>query len=675
MILPLGHEQTSVRRLPWVTFTIMGLCVLAYLLSMAGVHRAERRANQLLGEAVEYFRDHPYLEFDARLRARVPSAGHEMLDAQIEILRQAGPQAPRDPSELRRQQEEYERLVGAAFNARDSSPLFDWGLVPADITLHGLVTYQFMHGGLLHLLGNLFILYLAAPFVEDVWGRPLFGTFYLVAGVVAGLFFAARYPVFDGPLIGASGAVAGVMGAFLVRFWKARIRFFYWIFIFFAGTFTAPAWLMLPLWFLKELLWARTGDVVAGASGGGGVAYWAHVSGFAFGVVVAVAMSYFRVEERFIHRAIESKITLVDNAGLAQALDAVAEGRWDEGATRLDDELRRDPTNLDAALAKLNLAERFGDPRSATPALLTALDHVARGGDAELVATHWRTLQELDPGFALEPGPAVRLAECLAAGGYQELAADAVERAAGRVDAATPIGIAVRLTRLAASLEAAGGRTLVEVTLAHPEIPPEAAVELGRLRQQASAEPLRSDPPPAVEPVGPTAAAPASVPGPETETVAERTPIEVTPLFGGTGGRHTLQVMDAVPTAFDGATLSITVRDQRRRLDLNDVQALAVGGIKPGDGKPFLVVDLLLDSVLSGRTSLRVVRLNSTRFDPRRLVGGEQPMASFRVLLDRILRISEALPLPDADSAVGNPFRTFPSLAAYEHDVLGTGPA
>ena len=147
-----------------------------------------------------------------------------------------------------------------------------------------LITYQFLHGGFLHLFGNLFFLFLAGPFIEDVWGRPVFAAFYLTAGALSALMFALRYPELDEPLIGASGAVAGVMGAFLVRYWKTRIRFLYFFIPFRPGTFTAPAWLMLPLWFARELVFAQAWDVASPGTGGGGVAHWAHVWGFAFGL-------------------------------------------------------------------------------------------------------------------------------------------------------------------------------------------------------------------------------------------------------------------------------------------------------------------------------------------------------------------------------------------------------
>ncbi len=658
MILPLGHEQTSVRRLPWVTFSIMIACVLAWALAAPSAGRAERRLEERAQKVFQFFREHPYLELDDRLRERIPAFYLEQFDAALEVAREFGPKPPGSRREVEEEQRTFTTMVDELFEARDLGPYARWGLIPDDMTLHGLVTYQFMHGGFWHLLGNMFLLYLAGPFIEDVWGRPLFGAFYLGAGIVAALFFALRYPGFDGPLIGASGAVAGVMGAFLVRFWKARIRFLYWLFFFFVGTFTAPAWLMLPLWFLKELFTAQAMDVVAPGSGGGGVAYWAHVAGFGFGAAVAVAIGYWRVEERFIDRDIEAKITLHDNPAVEDAMTAAAAGRLEEGAVRLEEELERDPRNLDAAVALLSICERRGDARVALPHLLRGLEHVARDG-GELVAIHWPTIVALDEEIRLEPATAVRLAEPLRRTGLDEMAADVVARAAGGVAAATAPGVAVRLARLAVELELPAARRIVDGALEHPEMPPDTAAELRRLRGRAG------------EPPGAPLPAPVAVDSESERAPAD--PIEVVPLVPGGGALKSLRVMEAVPVGLDGDALALEVRGQRRRLSLGDVQAIAVGGIRPATGSPYLVVDLALDSVLSEQRSLRVVRLLSNRFDPRPLTGQEQSLAAFRALLDHLVQASEAIPLPDPDGAVGRPFRSFGSLEAYEREVLGAG--
>jgi len=151
-----------------------------------------------------------------------------------------------------------------------------------------------------------------------------------------------------GPLIGASGAIAGVMGAFLIKYWKTKMRFFYWIGFFFRGTFEAPAFVMLPLWLLMEIFNAKVVDSINSQSGGG-VAHWAHVWGFALGAGVALAMIYFKVEERYIHPKIEAKIEAQEGPvdAVITAVQKKNTGMIDEAYALLSDEAKKNPTRKD----------------------------------------------------------------------------------------------------------------------------------------------------------------------------------------------------------------------------------------------------------------------------------------------------------------------------------------
>jgi membrane associated rhomboid family serine protease len=162
------------------------------------------------------------------------------------------------------------------------------GLVPAKgLVQVGWLTHMFLHGGLLHLLGNLLFFYLVGPYVEDLWGRGRFLAMYLVGGLVAGAVQFALDPGFPGPIVGASGAIAACMGAFCVEFPRRQVRIFYWYFRSY-GTFFVPVWLWAGLWFGREVLLLA----VAGASSS--IAFGAHVGGFVFGVGAALAVGFAR---------------------------------------------------------------------------------------------------------------------------------------------------------------------------------------------------------------------------------------------------------------------------------------------------------------------------------------------------------------------------------------------
>jgi membrane associated rhomboid family serine protease len=146
------------------------------------------------------------------------------------------------------------------------------------------ITSQFLHGGWLHLLGNMLFLLIFGNNVEDRMGRVKFLVFYLLAGIIAAYGFALADPNSAETLIGASGAIAGVLGAYLVMFPKARV----WSlvpFLFFIPL-RLPAWLVLGLWFVLQ--WAYASG--AAVSSAGNVAYLAHVVGFGFGVLVGLVV-------------------------------------------------------------------------------------------------------------------------------------------------------------------------------------------------------------------------------------------------------------------------------------------------------------------------------------------------------------------------------------------------
>jgi len=157
-----------------------------------------------------------------------------------------------------------------------------WSAVPAQITSgHGWVTIltaMFMHGSWSHIIGNMIFLWAFGPEIEDAMGRGRYLIFYLIGGVVAMLAQIAADPHSTVPNLGASGAIAAVMGAFIVTYPRDQIKSVLFIFLFFRVTFI-PAALLIGFWFLSQLVHAGTVAQVQT----GGVAYLAHVGGFIFG--------------------------------------------------------------------------------------------------------------------------------------------------------------------------------------------------------------------------------------------------------------------------------------------------------------------------------------------------------------------------------------------------------
>ena len=152
--------------------------------------------------------------------------------------------------------------------------------------LSTVITSMFLHGSWMHLLGNMWFLWLFGNNIEDSMTRPRFVAFYLLSGLAAALAQVAADPASAVPMVGASGAISGVMGAYLVLF--PRVRVYTMVPLgFFLQQMALPAWVMLIYWAFLQFAGGVTS--IVSEQSGGGVAFWAHLGGFAAGVVLVKA--------------------------------------------------------------------------------------------------------------------------------------------------------------------------------------------------------------------------------------------------------------------------------------------------------------------------------------------------------------------------------------------------
>jgi membrane associated rhomboid family serine protease len=201
----------------------------------------------------------------------------------------------------------YFYFQGAGMSAAFEASICNWGLIPGELTqlatpgvsfpmgdvaceidpgrepLH-LISAMFLHGGFLHLAGNMWFLWLFGNNIEDSMGRFRFLVFYLLCGLIAALAHVVTDASSVVPMVGASGAISGVMGAYIVLYPRVRVYCLV-VIIVFITTIAVPAWVMLGYWMLLQVM----GGFNAAAEGG--VAFWAHIGGFAAGVLLIKVFS------------------------------------------------------------------------------------------------------------------------------------------------------------------------------------------------------------------------------------------------------------------------------------------------------------------------------------------------------------------------------------------------
>ena len=684
MIIPLGHEGQTVRRLPWVTFALVALNVILFLTVGRGAQKADVRAMVAFDEAAGFWVAHPYLELDDVVRQELMRIyGRDRFEVIEAAMDSPLNRPPEDPEVREREQVLLDQLVGVYVRARDSQPFFRWGLVPGQFSLVALFASMFMHAGWLHLLGNMFILYLAAPSVEDAYGRPMFIAFYLVSGSFAALVHVGLHPHSMVPLVGASGAIAGVMGAFLARFTHTRIKFFYWVGFIFRGTFSAPAWLMLPLWLLEQVFY---GMLVKSADG---VAYWAHVGGFAFGAVAAYAIKRFKIEEQYIHPRIEAAISVSQHPGLEEGM-ALLEQRNLAGAREsFQQVLAEDPRNIDAHLGLWETYSQEENPAGGAAHLAKVVEYELRAGELQLAFDHWR--EGSNAGVLVPAALAFRLGSQVADGG----SADAVEvlravshdlsagllaaKAAARLAEIAPTDLERQHWRDEAARLEAGGEPR----------PPAAAV----VEHPSEHSPRASAAPPA-DAGSPVPAQPANVVAsprtPPPVPGAGQAPPQPRPSTAGPaagkGGLPTPQAAQpasfAVPAGpprvvhkalrrLHPSGLAVAAGTGEEVVRYEWVEAVGVAGVSEG-GKRYLLTDLILRRNQAG--SRVVVRLASSDFDPRLIMERSDlaPLEAFRELVRLVAGAAQAPVLPDGTFLAGSAVTMFSSLAEYERQVFAS---
>lgn len=386
-LYPIGRDDARIRRHAWVSYVIIALNIVVFIVSHAAMMaRDVAPLEAKWNEIVEHLSQHPYLIPGEGLRPMLAPDDLKYLEqAREDWYRNRGGWEPAARRGERANQRILDDLTAELVSALRETPFHRWGYIPADGSLGTMLTAMFLHGDLGHLIGNLMFFFATAPFIEDVFGRPLFTALYFSGGIAATIAHAATTAVSEAPLIGASGAIAAVMGAYLVRFATSRIEFIWLPIIFLPRMnvrFFVPAFIVLPMWFALQFYFATRESLLSG------VAFWAHVGGFAYGAVFCLLIRVTDVEKRVIDPSIEGKITWRQDPHLLRAAEARAAGDYAGAQREIAAMLKKEPGNLDAHRAGYETAVEGSDAALLGRYAASLLDVLIRGGELDLAREH-----------------------------------------------------------------------------------------------------------------------------------------------------------------------------------------------------------------------------------------------------------------------------------------------
>ena len=704
MLIPIGHEDQQVTRLPWVTILLVLANVVVFLVTNQLVQQQAAETHERLQGVVRYAAEHPHLRVPPEIQRVVPSAPSR---------------SDLDPDTVAKQQSQLDAMWEEFRSGVSPSIFRTYGYIPAKPSLLALFTSMFLHGGWLHLLSNMLFLWLAGASLEDRWGRLFYTILYLAGGVVAALIHAAMNPQSSVPMVGASGAISGLMGAFLVRLAATRIRFYYWL-LFAQGTFFMPAYVALPLWLLQQFAMARYGAA-------GGIAVWAHIGGFAFGALVAGLVRLSNFEENILAPAIAKRTSWSPSEHLTTALGKLDRNDAEGSIRDLVALLTRSPNNIEGRAALVAAYTQKGDIAAAgrESARLVSAYVVARDLDGALAA--------LEEHRRAHPDVPIAMRSLLTLAAHREKetrhreAADLYHRAiqAWPDDPLLPKAlIAYGRLMLEVFQQPADTLAILEGALANPRTTPEfrrAAEELmAAARRAGDAAGERPEPAPAkaeFEPTSLTAQVSEPIPQESVSSPEAATPsfeVESSPAVPQTEANPdaeaaptppepamTQQAVESPPPeppsdvqpeparAWTLAPASMRavgietrgLRLQNRagkigQLPWQSVVAVAVariGGPAPSEQS---VEGLILDLVMAPASTpdgdvVRCVRLGATDLAIPQLQAEASPVRGFQRLVATILKATGARPYPTREDCLGlRGFPVFPDLDAYETALI-----
>ena len=668
----LRETEDAMRRVPWMTYALVVVCVGAFFFAKTASLEADAGVDTQLASAEEFFRNHPYLVFPSLLQRRLTLEEASQLGQRWhkKRLQRSAPNMP--PRIMQREQDELDRIVETAALRIDRLPPRAHGIRATERVPQTYLSHLVFHGSWAHLVGNMVLLVVLGIFLEGAWGMAIFTCIATASTLGAAATFAFQNPIFVEPFIGTNGLLAGLTAAFLVRFAGARKDVPFGVVL-----IVAALVLVLPMWFGLEWAIARGAGAAPATEGAFNPSGWALVGGFGTGMLAAFVLKLFGLEGGVNSAEAEAGMrgSAVDPQ-FERALQERSAGNLEEAFNLLSGVLRRLPDDHDASVALWDVANELNRPRAASSAILRVLRNEVQRKDVKNTVKHWLEVVACELDRDADAALLLRVAPLLRESGYPDEAAGAFRAALSRAEGPTATSVAARVAREAADLDPQTAKDAAWRALGSPELGLEERQELESLlsviQPQVFDEVDEDEPAQGFEPVATVSAADLLTPGEDDlyDAVeleeAQPDPIEMD------ARSRCIECVVASPVDLDSEGLGIELQGgHKKRLRFELIKAIAVAAVDGLGPKTVLVVDLVLNWMSLTAEPLRVIRLRTDRYDPRQLVSGvDDPLQALRILVERLLQATDATPLPDLQSARGNPFAAYQTLGRYHRDVL-----
>jgi|GEM_PF-3083995 len=395
-LIPVGQADSSLSRWPWVGFGLLLANVAVFLLTLGPVDRGNDAIN-LAGALIQrHLQENPALTMPT-------DTGSATLDRFGKALQQQRSAEPDPLTALQRMQmrtsagdwdglmdpveaeTRLQELIADFIQAENDHPFFAFGLIPGDSKPLGFLTHMFMHVDWIHLLFNCLFLYIMGLLLESAYGHMLFVALYFSAGIVAAFAHIVSAPDSAIPMIGASGAISGVLGAFLVRLPRVRVNVLWSVFFIIWGTVIMPGWLLLAIWLGLQIYFASGADPEQG-----GVAFMAHIGGFVGGFLVALLIAKLKLEPEDVDQ-VTGQTTLSKTAFkfYDNALNFLHAGELDYAVRELGKAEQHEPGHFDIISLGYRIHMRRQDRPAADRYGLRMLRALMESGDATRASQHW----------------------------------------------------------------------------------------------------------------------------------------------------------------------------------------------------------------------------------------------------------------------------------------------